>query len=465
MPQARYPHLGVAYLASSLRKRGLVPEVIDMNLGYGPQDVADRVRASLPEVVGVTSYSTGYANAYAVVGALRECGVPVAIGGPHVSVMGAGILKETSADYAVVGEGEEALADLASGVAPERIDGLIWRSGGSICTNPGREFIQNLDSLPFPAFNDFELARYACAYDHRLPIITARGCPFRCIFCFGPVSMGSRFRARSPENVIAEVEQWLDQGWRIFDINDDVFSFDRDRAEGICRLIIERELPIRFNLYVGIRANSVDESFLRLLKEAGCTFISYGSEAGNDDMLRQIRKGIRVADVERAVEMTRRVGINHKVNFIIGHPMETPADARDTLRLARRLRCDFVGMNNMVPYPGTHAYELIVADPDARFLVAPTQYLNDYSPKRFGPLFETARFTAEQRARLSKRAFRLEDRTLARFRFGLIRGYAAYLSRRWGPLDRFTRRIQARFSATWAGSLWRSALIRRSPWQ
>lgn len=321
----------------------------------------------------------------------------------------------------------------------------------------------DLDSLPFPAFEDFKLDEYLCFTDKRLPIVTSRGCPFRCIYCCTPLSMGHRFRARSPENVVDEMQHWYEKGWTAFDINDDVFTFNKARAKRICELVLERRLQIKFNLAVGIRANSVDEELLRVLKEAGCRFISYGCEAGNDNILKAIRKAIRTQDVENAVRLTRKIGINHKVNFIIGHPMERYDDALDSIKLAKKLKCNFVGFNNLIPYPGTEAYALINNNSHARFIFSPEVYLNDLTHKKLMPVFETDRFLAKDMEKVLKMGFELEEKTLASFRFGRFKGYFAYLLGRNKHISKIAHRLFDLLMSTWAGSsLYR--LVVKSPW-
>ena len=327
----------------------------------------------------------------------------------------------------------------------------------------GAGYLADLDSLPYPAFEDFELERYLCATDRRLPIITSRGCPFRCIYCCTPVSMGHAFRARSPENIIGELQHWYAKGWTTFDFNDDVFSFDRDRARKICELILERRLRIKFNLAVGLRANSIDRSLLQLMKDAGCRFISYGCEAGNDRILKAIKKGIRIEDVVNAVNLTRSVGINHKVNFIIGHPTERYEDALDSIRLAKSLKCNFVGFNNLIPYPGTEAFDQIRTNPNARFVVPADVYLNQLTHKKMMPVYETSEFPVARMQLALRKGFSLEEKTLARFRFGRFKGYAAYLLTRNKHISRVSRWLFDRVVSTRVGSAAYASLV-KPPW-
>ena len=457
----RYPHLGIAYMAAMLRYTKIRYDIIDMNLGYAIEEVLDITRNNGTDLICITIYSAGYKNVYDLIKTIkRDFTGMVVVGGPHITVVHEHILEETDADFAIEGEGEYALVELVNQASLETIKGLIWRQGSKIITNDKREFIADLDSLPYPAFEDFELDKYLCFTDKRLPIVTSRGCPFQCIYCFGPLMMGRRFRPRSPENIVNEIQYWNDKGWNSFDFNDDVFSFDGNRAKTICELILRRRLKIKFYLAVGLRANSVDEPLLQILKKAGCRFISYGCEAGNEHMLKNIKKGIRIKDVKKAVELTRKIGINHKVNFIIGHPTESMEDALDSIKLAKRLKCNFVGFNNFIPYPGTEAYDVLSREPGVNFLIPPDIYLNDLSHKIMKPVVETSKFTVQEREQALKLGFEIEERALAKFQYGIFKGSIVYRIKQNAKLARIAEAILNAFISTRIGYLVYRTLVK-----
>ena len=462
--KARYPHIGVAYIMAVLKQAKIACEVLDMNLGYSSNQVLEYVKSNNPDFIGITIFSAGYRTAYSLAPFLRShYEGKIVIGGPHVSVVTKQAVEATQADFAVVGEGEYALLELVQNLEFEKIKGLVWRQGSRIIVNERRPYLQDLDSLPLPAFEDFELEKYFCFIDRRLPLTTSRGCPYQCTYCSTRLSMGRRFRARSPENVISEIQHWREKGWSIFDINDDVFTLNKRRAAKICELILERKLNIQLNLYVGIRVDNVDEHLLKLLKAAGCRFISYGCEAGNERILKDIKKGIKIKDVINAVDMTKKIGINCKVNFIIGHPTERYEDALDTIRLAKNLRPNFVGFNNLIPYPGTEAYSSIESNPHARFLYSPEVYLNELTHKKLMPVFETDEFPVKERTKALIKGFHLEERTLACFRFGKCKGYLAYLLGRNKFVSKISRWLLDLLVSTRVGSA-AYRLIVKPPW-
>jgi len=465
---AKVPHAGIAYLAAALKAEGVPFAILDMNLGYSDSNALEYIGTYQPDMICMTMYSYGHSKVNGLVDRVRtHYDGTIVVGGPHVSIAGGKVLEESSADFAVEGEGEYTLLELVQSLCGtkerEEIPGLIWRRGNQVVVNERRPPIEDLDALPFPAYEHFELEKYLCSVDRRLPLLTSRGCPYRCSFCCTRLSMGNRFRKRSAEDVIGEIQYWYEKGWSVFDVNDDIFSLDRDRAMKICTLIVERRLDIRFNFYVGLRVDTVDEELLAAFKAAGCTFISYGCESGNDRVLKAIRKGITVEDVTNAVRITKKVGINHKVNFIIGHPTETYNDAMDTIRLARHLKCSFVRVYNLLPYPGTEAFEWIAASSSARFLYPPAAYLNGQSRDRLDILFETDEFTAEERRKVLLSGFRLGERTLAQFRFGKLKGYVVYLLNRNRHASRMGQKLLDTLLRTGVGSTLYDALV-KNPW-
>lgn len=423
-----FPHLGIAYLTAVLEKSNIEVKIVDMRLGYDYDDLRSFLDQFNPDLVGVTSYSYGYKRSYNVVSTIKSHGNRlVAIGGPHVSAIRSKVLAETKADFAIKGEGEYALLELCKSIETQtkdykEIKGLIWRYEDKIIENMDRPYLQELDNLPFPAYEKFELDKYKVK---RLQITTSRGCPYRCIFCSVRLSMGNRFRPRSPENVVNEIEYWYKRGWKEFELNDDCFSVDIYRAKKICDLIIKRNLKIKYYCFNGLRVDRVDRDLLQKMKESGCKFISYGVESGNNEILKTIKKGITFEQVKRAIDMTNEVGIENSGTFIIGHPNETLEKAMDTIKLAKELPFSYVSFCNLVPYPGTELFKWIKEN--ATFLYPSEVYLNQISYGETKPIFETEEFSLKDRARVLELGFSLHYKTLIQLKLGKIVGYMVYL--------------------------------------
>lgn len=437
-----HPHIGIAYLSAFLKKNKVGVKVFDHGIEDDTRKLVLLVNQFKPDLIGITMFSYCYKEAYDLIELLNtNTAIPIVVGGPHICAVGKRIFEEANIEFAVKQEGECTLLELLKELKKNMADfsgirGLIWRNNkGEIIENPDRDFITDLDSLPLPDYDSFGIEEYVCYKQKMLPIITSRGCPFGCNYCSVRLSMGQRFRPRSPENVLLEIRHFYGQGFINFDINDDCFTLDRERAEKICDLIIESKLKIRFQLYNGIRVDTVTPALLKKLKQAGCYFISYGCEAGNDKILKAIKKGITLQQVREAVKWANQVGINNAVNFIIGHKEETYQDALDTLSFARSLPTDFVNFYNLLPYPGTESFAW--AKQNARFLVSPDTFLENISYRDNKPVFETNEFTKKQREEIISRGFDLYHKKILTFRMGNLIGNFVYWITKCESINRF----------------------------
>lgn len=425
-----HPHVGIAYLTAVLKDNNIDVKIFDEGIEGERNKLFELVNVFNPNLIGVTAFSYCYQYAYDIVTELKtNTNYPVVVGGPHVSAVKGKILSDTRVDFGIKGEGEVTLLELTKEIQKSipdfgKIPGLIWRKGEKIIENQDRQWIRDLDSLPLPDYEAFRLERYSYAAIRTLPLITSRGCPYGCNYCSVRLSMGRNFRTRSAENVVNEIEYWYQKGWNGFEINDDCFTLDMNRAMKICDLIIERGLEITYQLYNGIRPDRVTPVLLQKMKKSGCIFLSYGCEAGNNQILENIKKGFTIEKVKQAVEWTKEAGIRNSVNFIIGHPGETYEIALESLRLARSLPTDFVNFYNLVPYPGTGLFDWI--DENARWLVDKDHYLEEISYRDNLPVFETGDFSERQRKKVLKKGFALYERSALHFRLGRILGSIVY---------------------------------------
>jgi anaerobic magnesium-protoporphyrin IX monomethyl ester cyclase len=233
------------------------------------------------------------------------------------------------------------------------IKGLGWRRGDEIILNAPRPFVANLDDLPMPLhhllpFNHYRIPMIKGPYTF---IVTSRGCTAGCKYCIKHVSYQYSVRVRSPENIMQELWLLHDLGVHNIHMYADLFTASRDQVVGLCKLIIEQGLKVRWTC--NSRVDYVDEEMLQLMGQAGCWMISWGIESASEDVLRRARKGAYPDKVERALSWSRQAGIGNWGYFIIGLPGETEETIRQTIDFAKRLPLDLALFHIAAPYPGT----------------------------------------------------------------------------------------------------------------
>ena len=355
---ARFPSLGIAYIASSLRAAGHAIELLDGKLAdLTVDDIIEAVRDSRPDLVGITCMTVEYPRAVEIARRIKHelADVPVVVGGAHVNAVGRQTLDEGDGfDYACVGEGEHLVCELADAlqrdVDPAAIPGLVSRRGADIVCAPPRPPPADYDALPFPAWDLFRRV-------DTLPVITHRGCPFQCVFCSH--NSGFKPRYRTPGNVLDEVEQVLERyrPTRIR-IEDETFGLHMGRTKAILEGIIARGYHRRVQFSAQTRVDRIDEEFMRLLKVANFETLELGVETGNPDVLLRIKKGITLEQVENAVALAKANGLRVWCKFILGHPNETHSAIRDTIDFIAKINPHKLSVSIMTPFPGTPIHDM-----------------------------------------------------------------------------------------------------------
>lgn len=354
--------LGLLYLAARLEQEGHEVGLEDLQLCRSPVSHLRRtLRAFGPGLVGITSFSINLHSAGRLLRAAKQtCPEAVTVwGGPHVSFDDEDVLRRNPwADVIVRGEGEETLAEIAARAERkegfERVTGATWRQAdGKIHRNPARPFQENIDLWPKPAWHLLKLSRYR-AFGDGAGLLTSRGCPHRCVFCVGRKMIGARGRFRDPIAVVDEMEALTQLGFSRLRIEDDLFTFQKERAVAICEEINRRKICLRWRAYA--RVDTVDRELLEWMKRAGCERLLFGAESGSPKILKMIRKGITPEQTRQAVEMTRKAGIGVLASFVLGLPGETPETLKQTVEFADSLRVPY-SLNLLTPYVGTEVRE------------------------------------------------------------------------------------------------------------
>jgi anaerobic magnesium-protoporphyrin IX monomethyl ester cyclase len=372
-----YPPLGLGYLAAVLEQSQHQVQILDFSLD--PQSSLDsdvqRVAAFNPHLVGITAMTSVYHNALETAALLKAyLGRPIVLGGPHATMCPERILAESTViDYLVRGEGETTILELAQALGGERdlrsVNGLTYRRRGEVVSNPDRDLIADLDSLPFPARHLFDLKRYGLRTPEGQPmatILSSRGCPYNCSYCFKGI-VGRTYRQRSPENIIAELRQIIaEYGIHNFYFIDDLFTIDLRRLQAITQELITQELDIRWQC-LG-RVDRVNAEILRKMYAAGCRRIHYGIESGNQEVLQRIGKGIKLEQVRDAVRWAKEAGIQAKGYFMLGLPGDTEKTMQQTIDLAVELDLDEAMFSLTTPFPGTRLWdELVKKRPETEY--------------------------------------------------------------------------------------------------
>ncbi len=360
------PPLGLLYLASYTQKYTnyeiVVLDTIVEELDY--PGIEDRIRGIKPDVVGIQAMSFTLIDALLCARIVKKIDkhIPVVFGGPHPTIFSRETINLMEVDYVVVGEGEVTFKELLESIDhPQKlrgVKGLVYKENGEVIDTGPREFIENLDTIPFPARKLTPYKKYYSLIAKRSPIttmFTSRGCPYKCLFCDRP-QLGKKFRARSAENVVDEMEECLKMGIKEVLIYDDTFTIDRQRVLDICSEILKRRLRIGWDIRA--RVDNVDREMLERLREVGCKRIHYGVEASSQKILDILRKGITLEQIKNAFRLTKEAGISTLAYFMFGSPEETKEEIMDSIRLAKELKPDFVHFSITTPFPATDLYRL-----------------------------------------------------------------------------------------------------------
>ncbi len=362
------PVLGLSYLAAVLQEKGLEVKIFDAHFH---QLSTEKLISSLiefnPGLIGATAMTHEINTAADIVGMVKaQIDCTAVVGGPHVTALPERTLKEFPAfDCGICGEGEKAILALVESIERggdiSNIEGLVFRSkDAEVRFNPPAPLLtsEELDELPLPAFGQYfgDNHRALIGKGEEYPIITSRGCPYNCAFCMRV--LGKKIRQRSPENIVGEIEFAVSTyGAHTINFQDEIFLSDTAHTRKVLQMIIDKGLNKRIR-WVGLtRANLVNEDIIALAKESGCFHIEMGVESGNVEVLKNIKKGISIEQIKKAVRIIKGHGLYLVTYYILGHPGETRETVEDTIRLAAELNTDHIAVGLMVPYPGTQIYD------------------------------------------------------------------------------------------------------------
>lgn len=364
------PPLGMGYLSSYLKSKGYDVEIIDgLNLGLTNDEIVKLIKKD--DVVGIFCMSSYFLNVMDLCKKIKKSkGNIIVIGGPHASTLPAETLRMTNADAVIRGEGEvifyEFLEAIKNKRPTEKIDG-VHTNKNKRKENLKRQFIKDLDSLPFPDWKQIDPRTYKKAPHGAFiknfpvaPITSTRGCPFECTFCASPNIWGKSIRYRSPKNVVDEIE-YLTKKFGVKEIHfeDDNLTLKRSHIVEICNEILKRGIKVSMACPNGVRADKLDRELLKLMKKAGFYYIAFGVESGNQKILDNIKKHTTLSVLKKTIEMTEEEGIMTQGFFIFGLPGETKETVQETIDFAKNSRLSRAQFLMLDVIPGSELWSTL----------------------------------------------------------------------------------------------------------
>lgn len=389
-------NIGLAYCATVARKRGHVVSVMDLVNIRKPDPCAaikNAIEVFAPDAVGLSVCNMSLNNVRLYTESIKKYfDGKIIIGGPEISVLGKRSLEMIShADIAVIGEGEVTFTELLDALSGRSdlsaVNGIVVRSGDGIRANAPRDFITALDSMDFPDYGVFGIDKMDV-----YPIVTTRGCPFGCSFCFS--YLGRKWRVRSPENVVKELRAAKERyGFKLFQICDPAFNVDIARVERFCDLLIEAQLNTPWVIQ-GFRADTVTERMMQRLSAAGCRRVFVGIESLEEDVFSRINKGETLERIKQSIAMMRKYDIEVFGHLLMGLPGDTLKKTLRSFEKARKLDLNLVAYASCVPFTGTAVERWVKNN---AVVVSDSYNISSLGTKYGCIAFHTEDFTLEER--------------------------------------------------------------------
>lgn len=355
---------GLGYLAAALKKSGHEVRVLDFN-NY-PEHQEGRLITELKSGYDVIGFSVKFntiRDSVRLAGLAKKhsSGCTLVAGGPGVTVEGCGFLGEYPVfDYAFRGESENSFVEFSAFLEEKRtleeIPGICYKNNGKI-DSTASFLIEDIESIPFPDYSDFDFFNMQ---KYNYPMVTSRGCPYNCSYCSVRLISGRKFRARTASHVVEELAQAKERyNIKQFEIVDDTFTQDVERAKDICRELIRRDLRLSWLCPNGIRADRTDEELFQLMWQSGCREVWIGVESLNEEVFELIKKGEKIEDIVRALKNAKKANLRIGAFFIIGLPNSTYEKDLETLRKAMNLGLDICTWSIATPMPQTTLKEWV----------------------------------------------------------------------------------------------------------
>jgi anaerobic magnesium-protoporphyrin IX monomethyl ester cyclase len=366
--------IGLGYVAAYLKEQG--HQVIFLDISKNDLHLLHHPQIVHCDLVGLSMTTPQLGLAKKVITILKEArkDLPIVAGGVHPSFFKGQLIQDLNIDYVIYGEGELTLNELVNALQQNKdhlssINGLVFREGKEIITNPPREVIPDLDRLPFPARDLVNFRSYlqppglirGIWTNRSTNMTTSRGCPGRCTYCGGNFIFNRKYRRRTVDNVLEEIDL-LVKDYQVDGISfqDDTFLMNTQWIEEFSEKFISRQYGIKWSCFG--RVDTVNEKIIKAIKKAGCVQIEYGIETGSERVLKEIKKNTNLEQIRKAIRMTKEHGIRAFGCFMFGFTDDTEEDLQKTIDLVGQLKLDFAACYYTIPFPGSELYDRAVKE-------------------------------------------------------------------------------------------------------
>ncbi len=364
------PPLGLLYIASAIRNKYgdyYTVKLIDTGvIGEDADIVKKEINCFKPQIIGlsVITCEAEIMHNIASIAKAIDRNIIILAGGPYPTAACREVLKDDNINYVIIGEGEKTIIDLLEslekGEDSADVKGVSYLRDNKFIQPGPQEYIDNLDAIPFPAWDMIDFREYAkhpnwngnLKEKYYMPLLTSRGCPYSCIYCHN--TLGKKFRARSADNILSEINL-LNNKYKIkeFHIYDDVFNLDLERAKNICRLILRAKLKLSFTFPNGLRIDIMDEELIGLLKKIGTYKINYAIETASPDIQEMIKKNLKFDIAGDIIHKTNKSGIITTGYFMLGFPGETKNEMLKTIKFGVDSDLDLAYFFKVTAFPKT----------------------------------------------------------------------------------------------------------------
>jgi len=366
------PSMALAMLKSFVNKANHEAKIVDFifHKKDWKEHLAREIKKFNPDLIGFSVMSFNYNQALKMSRFIKEnyLNMKILFGGVHAILMPEETIKNKEVDIVCTCEGEYVLKNLLDkNLNCKNIKGIFFKKEGKIIKNKNQKLIEDLDDLPSPDFEDYELEKYFLINNNHLPIMGSRGCPYNCTYCSNHAIKkkleGKYVRFRSVDNIIKEIDlrikQYYDKEMRYLFFYDDTFILDRNFVLEFCKKFKEKGFDKKLKWNVNVRANLVTDEIIKEMKKAGCYEVRMGVEAGNDYIRNKIyKRNMTESQIYNAVKIIKKYGLRLRVQFIVGAPYDNLKTMDESYKMARKINADYTLFPILMPLPKTEIKDI-----------------------------------------------------------------------------------------------------------